>query len=737
MKVYISCVHSGPNPVAGLGIARSLKQAFPEAFLIGVDYAARSSGLHSEYFDDVEIQTSWNDLDLPAYGSYIETLLDSDEDTYWISSLDLETTWLRKILGSHPRLIAPSDEALAATRKPAITGAASLPMRLPDFVTHEAPDQDWHAFCRQNGWHIFVKAPNYEAYRIYNWQGVLQARQELGERWSTDGIFAQAGVPGVEESIAFSAYQGRLLGAVYLQKRDVTVEGKTWAAHLEAVDTSLLESLQETVAQLNWTGGGELECIRDYNDKLWLIDWNPRFPAWIYGATIAGYNLPGKLFEAVTGQPMHHVESQGSDFTRIVLEIPCRPDLPLPPMTANVDMTVRSLKTPAGMPRLAKRIYARNRQNYPAPSVPDMFYRDLANLDMQHLSTPRVIRLPQTTRHLLHQFVTCAAEASTDQVTLQTAYSLKTEPDPLLLSQVQETGFLVEAISQYEVGLALTSGFSLNQIILNGPAKWWPSRSHRPGEFAAVFADSIEELQTYQNDPPKRIGLRLRLPSVQSRFGVLLEPFQQFQRLLDVLDAFPPTCELALHFHLASDVIGIKRWWQMYRALIKWGNHLQQLSGRTVTLLDMGGGWSPDDATESLLPNLNQAVQIAQSHLPDLQMMFLEPGKAISQPTVALLVRVLEVRESAYDGREVVVDGAISNLPMASYYPHRILACTSSGNWQALPAGPDRILGRLCMETDVLSPEVHLPPTIQAGDILAICDAGAYDRSMAYAFGTG
>jgi diaminopimelate decarboxylase len=218
---------------------------------------------------------------------------------------------------------------------------------------------------------------------------------------------------------------------------------------------------------------------------------------------------------------------------------------------------------------------------------------------------------------------------------------------------------------------------------------------------------------------------------------MLLEPFRQFQRLLDVLDAFPPGCELALHFHLASDVIGIRRWWQMYRSLVQWGEHLQQLAGRPVTVLDIGGGWSPDDAASSLLPNLQEAVQSARTRLPDLQYMLMEPGKALSQPTVALLVRVLEVRESGYNRREIVVDGAISDLPMASYYPHRILARTASGTWQALPAGPDRILGRLCMETDILAPEVNLPPTIRSGDVLAICDAGAYDRSMAYAFGTG
>ena len=41
---------------------------------------------------------------------------------------------------------------------------------------------------------------------------------------------------GNEESIAFAAYQGELLGAVHMQKRLLTPEGKTWAGRVTPVD---------------------------------------------------------------------------------------------------------------------------------------------------------------------------------------------------------------------------------------------------------------------------------------------------------------------------------------------------------------------------------------------------------------------------------------------------------------------------------------------------------------------
>ncbi len=47
------------------------------------------------------------------------------------------------------------------------------------------------------------------------------------------------------------------------------------------------------------------------------------------------------------------------------------------------------------------------------------------------------------------------------------------------------------------------------------------------------------------------------------------------------------------------------------------------------------------------------------------------------------------------------------------------------------------MLGRLCMEHDIVASNVELPETAQVGDVLVFCDAGAYDMSMSYVFGRG
>jgi diaminopimelate decarboxylase len=159
--------------------------------------------------------------------------------------------------------------------------------------------------------------------------------------------------------------------------------------------------------------------------------------------------------------------------------------------------------------------------------------------------------------------------------------------------------------------------------------------------------------------------------------------------------------------------------------------------GRPVRALDVGGGWFPDDFDRELLPRLPGLAAAAAEALPGLERFFVEPGKAIAQPAMALATTVLEVRRAKDGATEAVVDAAISDLPMAPFYPHRVYAPGAEGGWEALGGRGDRLLGRICMETDVLASDLALPASIAEGDRLVIGDAGAYDASMAYNFGRG
>jgi hypothetical protein len=326
MKIYVSGLYCGGNPQPGVGIVRSLRQAFPKAILVGVEYSNRVSGIHWDDLDDLWIQRPWDELDLETYGALVKEAL--DQGGLWISGSDLEAMWLADLLpDGHPNLLAPPMSALRRITKPAVEAANELPVKIPTYISTDHSDWDLHAFCREHNWRVWLKGPYYDASRTPTWDTFTATRDALSKVWSTERLFLQKHVTGYEESVMLSAYKGELLGAVSMRKREITPEGKTWAGDISEVPEDFMTPLRRMVKDLNWTGGGELEMVRDASAQLWLIEMNPRFPAWVHGATIAGHNLPALLVQGATGVAPRPALAHGQEFTRVVLEVPCAPNI--------------------------------------------------------------------------------------------------------------------------------------------------------------------------------------------------------------------------------------------------------------------------------------------------------------------------------------------------------------------------------------------------------------------------
>ena len=753
MRVYISGLFSGPNPSPGLGIARSLRMAYPGSSLVGVDYSNRSSGLHWPDFDEIWLQRPWDELDLAEYGRQIQRILDSGG--LWISGLDLETLWLASVIPDHPNLVIPPIEALRKVAKPTISAHEGLPVRIPPFISTSRSDWELHAFCRKHSWRVWLKGPFYEARRVRTWNELNLARAELAGMWSTDGLFLQAHITGYEESIVLAAYQGTVLDCVYMSKRDITPEGKTWAGQITELSEDIKVHLERIISDIKWTGGAELEMIRDVQGNLWLMEWNPRFPAWIYGSTIAGHNLPGLLVEKAANVPAKETTFTCQGFVRIVLEIPLRSQFPLPPLPEPAAGSFGlSLKHPSGMPTLAQRMrrsqahdnstQSASCNDTSAPAVPSSILNDIASYDLTQLQTPCWLLLRSTTQTMFQHVADMASRLTTSRIQTAIAYSIKTNPDDQLLELARKSGFLVEAISQLEVEKATFLGFTPHQIVLNGPGKWWPSNKALSSPFRAVFCDSLEELMQVVNritrgeDLARVIGIRLRPPQVYSRFGIPVGSYETFKQLLPLVRSIPTEYSFGIHFHIASSAIGIQQWWHLYEAMLRWSTTIETASGRKVECLDIGGGWFPDDFAPEFEPRLENTMSHTLDMLREIGLLIMEPGKALVQPSMALAVRVMEVRRSQGQSKEVVVDGSIAEVPGVFLYPHRILWLDTNGKeLKALGRGDARIVGRLCMEDDILAWNIAIPEDLQSGDTIIICDVGAYDRSTSYVFGQG
>ncbi|HYP00837.1 MAG TPA: ATP-grasp domain-containing protein [Pyrinomonadaceae bacterium] len=766
MKIYVSGLYCGTNPQPGIGIARSVRAAYPHATLVGVEYSNRCSGIHWQDFDDIWLQRPWEELHLEEYAARIRQVLDSG--AFWISGIDLEIMWLASAFPEgHPNLLTPPPDALRRISKPAVEAHKGLPVRIPSFITTEHSDWELHAFCRQHDWKVWLKGPYYEAVRTPGWDVFEHMRAALVRAWTTEKLFLQTHVTGYEESVCFAAYRGELLDCVYMRKRELTEEGKTWAGDVSEVPEEFSAPLRRVVKELEWTGGAELEMVRDTSGQLWLIECNPRFPAWIHGSTIAGHNLPAILLERATGTPAAREGEACEEFTRIILEVPVRSRFPLPPLPEPFPGGIgHSMKHPSGTLALAERLHKLqtvvgdvgngnghgngNGNGHAAAKdlgetvVPPSFVEDLKTFDFAEIETPSFLFLERTARSLFKRASGLAAGLSDSSCEVRHAYSIKTNPDERLLKLAHEHGFLAEGISLLEIGKALKSGFRAEQLILNGPGKWWPEGHLPKGRLHAVFCDSLADLRRVADSMRRDelsaeiAGVRLRTPNVASRFGIPVDTPEALRELVSAVETLPAECAFGIHFHMASSNIGVRRWWHLYESMLRWSRSVETLTGREVVLLDIGGGWFPDDWHADSDDRFSQAVARAREFLPRVRQIVSEPGKAVAQPSTALAMRLLEFDDSRDKIEEAVVDGSVAELPMHFFQPHRILHHDArTGALTPLRRGKTMLLGRLCMEHDIVARGVELPKHARVGDVLIFCDTGAYDRSMSYVFGRG
>ena len=755
MKIYVSGLYCGGNPQPGVGIARSLRQGYPFAKLIGVEYSSRVSGIHWDDLDDLFIQRPWDELNLEAYADKVREIL--DDGGLWISGSDLEAMWLASIFpDGHQNLLAPPGGALKRIAKPAVEALATLPLKVPTFVSTDLPDWELHAFCREHDWRLWLKGPYYDAARTPSWDSFVAARNALTKVWSTDRLFLQAHVSGYEESVMLAAYEGELLGCVSMRKRDITPAGKTWAGDISDVDPEFEAPLRAIVKELNWSGGGELEMVRDATGELWLLEMNPRFPAWVHGATIGGHNLPALLVQAASSINARPCKPQASEFTRVVLEVPVREDYPLPALPEPFAGAVgHSMKHPSGLTSLAERMHKAelelieiaepaNDEPARAPQVPKSFLADIAAYDFTEMQTPQFLYLDSTAESLFKRASERARRLSSNEVQVVSGYSIKTNPDERLIHLALDNGFLAEAISLLEVHKALETGFRPDQVVLNGPGKWWPDGMMPRERLHAVFCDSVADLNRCVDAigkgemASKHVGIRIRTPNVVSRFGIPLDSPDTFASLVEAVGRLPTDTAFGVHFHMASSNIGVANWWHLFESMIKWCRSIERLTGRTIEILDIGGGWFPDDWHSDEDSKFGHAVETVKAMLPGVRQIVSEPGKAMAQPAMALAMRILEIQEHEDDYVEAVVDGSIAELPMYAFQPHRILRqCSRTGALQPLGHGKADLMGRLCMEHDIVATKVGLPDGTRAGDLLIFCDAGGYDRSMSYVFGRG
>jgi len=302
-NVAVTGLNAVDTPAPGVPVVRCLKESQEfKGNIVGLAYDALEPGildnnlLHSAYL-----------LPYPSVGpqSLLERIRFVHEREHLdviIPTLDAELQNFiqiqKQLLLLDIHLTLPIEESLLRRAK------VNLPKFAEEFgfktpKTTLVTDPNWLGLTEKD-LPVFVKGIFYEAYLAYSMEDVYRYVHKIGAKWGYP-VLLQEYVEGEEFNATTVGHDGNALGIVCMKKLVLTDKGKGWAC-VTIKNDNLIDLTQKVVASLKWHGPIEVEVILSKKDhQFYIIELNPRFPAWIYLAKAAGINLPLLSLQLATG----------------------------------------------------------------------------------------------------------------------------------------------------------------------------------------------------------------------------------------------------------------------------------------------------------------------------------------------------------------------------------------------------------------------------------------------------
>jgi len=301
--VALSGINATDNPGPGVPVARSLKESGLDLRLIGLSYDVHDPGNYMDFLFETSYLLPFPTKGWPAIFKSLKKIKKERGLDIVIPSLDVEL----------PLYIKHAHELEKLNIKTFLPTSAQFEIRNKDRLgeicrlfgvlypeTSVVHSIDELVACLKKGGQLpcVIKGKYYKAYIVNNIAEAINKFTEIANEWGTP-ILVQKIINGKEINlIGLGDGKGGSCGMVAIKKMTTTEIGKIWTgvtiSHPEIIRLGEL-FIKKTL----WRGPFELECIES-GGKLYIIEVNPRFPAWAYFSTAAGINLPERLVDLIT-----------------------------------------------------------------------------------------------------------------------------------------------------------------------------------------------------------------------------------------------------------------------------------------------------------------------------------------------------------------------------------------------------------------------------------------------------
>ncbi len=326
--IGVTGLNATDNPAPGVGVIRALRtSALPGERFVGLAYDALDPGIYApELIPDVfllpypsqglqpfmarlrSIQERFGiDVIIPTLDAELPSFIDAQDELRELGIATFLPTREQLDLRSKANLAdlgRRSDISVPATA--VVTSPAEL------LMIHQ-----------RVAYPLFVKGLYYGATLAYSVDEAVAAFHKIVAQWGLP-VIVQTLIPGEEFNVvALGDGEGGLCGCVAMKKMLITDKGKGWAG-VTVRDPALVALTKSFMKTTRWRGPCEIELIRSSRGGYYLIEINPRFPAWVYLSATAGVNLARATVDLALGRPVAPLSGYdaGKMFVRISLDQP-------------------------------------------------------------------------------------------------------------------------------------------------------------------------------------------------------------------------------------------------------------------------------------------------------------------------------------------------------------------------------------------------------------------------------
>lgn len=177
------------------------------------------------------------------------------------------------------------------------TGTDTLTAKIS--TTPNGKDKDSH-HEEELDFPVMIKGKWYDAYVANNIEQAKAYFNKISAKWGLP-VVIQKFVHGTEYNvIGLGDGNGNMLAAVPMRKQYITDKGKAWAG-ISIDDRKLIALTEKFIRSTKWRGAFELELMKNGDNIYYLMEINPRIPAWVYLAVGVGQNIPEALVNLAVG----------------------------------------------------------------------------------------------------------------------------------------------------------------------------------------------------------------------------------------------------------------------------------------------------------------------------------------------------------------------------------------------------------------------------------------------------